>query len=229
MRFIDVFNCDADGLCALRQLRLDEPRDSELVTGVKRDIELLRRVDAGAGDTVTVLDISMDRNRDELLRLLGNGAEVWYFDHHGATGVPQHERLHAIVDVHSATCTSLLVNRFVEQRHAAWAVAGAFGDAVVDPALGLARAAGFGVDDVSTLQQLGMALNYNAYGEELSDLVIAPAELYQLLERHETPFGFMRAERELFRALCDARQADMQFPTAHGAGVSSGSLPTISR
>ena len=37
----DVFNGDADGICALIQLRLVEPRpDATLVTGVKRDIQL---------------------------------------------------------------------------------------------------------------------------------------------------------------------------------------------
>ena len=41
-RAIDVFNGDADGLCALHQLRLAEPlADAQLVTGVKRDIALL--------------------------------------------------------------------------------------------------------------------------------------------------------------------------------------------
>ena len=33
MKFYDVFNGDADGLCALHQLRLAEPRDAVLVTG----------------------------------------------------------------------------------------------------------------------------------------------------------------------------------------------------
>lgn len=43
MRFIDVFNGDADGICSLVQLRLAEPRESELVTGIKRDINLLKK------------------------------------------------------------------------------------------------------------------------------------------------------------------------------------------
>ena len=51
MTHYDVFNGDADGICALQQLRLAEPRDAVLVTGVKRDIALLDRVPARAGDT----------------------------------------------------------------------------------------------------------------------------------------------------------------------------------
>ena len=65
----DVFNGDADGICALVQLRLAEPKESQLITGVKRDINLLRRVQASAGDRITVLDISMAKNQADLQRL----------------------------------------------------------------------------------------------------------------------------------------------------------------
>src|SRR5258706_347919 len=92
MRHFDVFNGDADGICSLHQLRLDEPCDSTLVTGMKRDIALLESVPAQAGDVVTVLDVSLDRNRDALRSLLDRGAEVRYFDHHYA-GEPVIERL----------------------------------------------------------------------------------------------------------------------------------------
>ena len=53
MRYFDVFNGDADGICALHQIRLAEPAESELVTGVKREIELLKRVRAGSGDCLS--------------------------------------------------------------------------------------------------------------------------------------------------------------------------------
>ena len=53
----DVFNGDADGICALVQLRLVEPRNSQLVTGVKRDISLLKQVNAEQGDSITVLEL----------------------------------------------------------------------------------------------------------------------------------------------------------------------------
>ena len=75
---IDVFNGDADGICALQQLRLAQPRLSSLVTGVKRDISLLRQVEAKPGDNITVLDISFDKNRESLIRLLKQGARLSY-------------------------------------------------------------------------------------------------------------------------------------------------------
>lgn len=73
----DVFNGDADGICALLQLRLAEPRDSILITGVKRDIGLLNRVNAQASDKVTVLDVSLDKNRQSLLDLLNKQVDVF--------------------------------------------------------------------------------------------------------------------------------------------------------
>ena len=81
MRYFDVFNGDADGICALHQLRLADPLDSTLVTGLKREIALLGSVPATDGDVVTVLDISLDRNRDALEALLARGVVVHYFDH----------------------------------------------------------------------------------------------------------------------------------------------------
>lgn len=78
MAHFDVFNGDADGLCALHQLRLAAPCDAALVTGIKRDIALLERVDAQADDAVTVLDVSIDVNRSALLALLERGVSVQY-------------------------------------------------------------------------------------------------------------------------------------------------------
>jgi hypothetical protein len=73
MADIDVFNGDADGICALTQLRNAEPRPSTLITGVKRDIALVMRANVSAGDRLTALDISFDKNRDGVLRALDAG------------------------------------------------------------------------------------------------------------------------------------------------------------
>ena len=58
MLYIDVFNGDADGVCALHQLRLHNPQESRLVTGVKRDTLLLKRVISVRNSVLTVLNIS---------------------------------------------------------------------------------------------------------------------------------------------------------------------------
>ncbi len=51
MAKIDVFNGDADGICALLQLRQGQTKEpSRLITGIKRDIQLLKQVTAQNGD-----------------------------------------------------------------------------------------------------------------------------------------------------------------------------------
>ncbi|UUZ72893.1 hypothetical protein LP415_05105 [Polaromonas sp. P1(28)-8] len=72
-RRVDVCNGDADGLCAVLQWRLQTPAPATLVTGLKREIALLDRVQAMPGDELLVCDLSLQRNRTALLRLLAQG------------------------------------------------------------------------------------------------------------------------------------------------------------
>jgi len=93
MPYIDVFNGDADGICALHQLRLHNPQNSSLVTGVKRYNLLFI---ATRDSTFTVLDISSHANWDYLLQLLKQGNTVHYFDHHFAGGIPESPLFHLL-------------------------------------------------------------------------------------------------------------------------------------
>jgi len=194
MADFDAFNGDADGLCALHQLRLEEPREAELVSGVKRDIALLARIEAGAGDRVTVLDISLHSNRSDLLRLLEAGAQVVYFDHHFAGAIPQHAALHAHIDASPDVCTSLLVNRHLGGRYLAWAVTAAFGDNL--HAAAHAAAVPLGLDDAAhgRLCALGECLNYNGYGVTEDDLYFHPKELFRRMQPYADPFSFMQQD-----------------------------------
>ena len=124
----DVFNGDADGICALLQLRLASPADSTLITGVKRDIDLLKQVAAAPGDEITVLDVSMDTNRAALDAALAAGAKITYVDHHFPGEIPQHGNLAAHINTDAGCCTSLLVNEMLEGRFLPWAITAAFGD-----------------------------------------------------------------------------------------------------
>lgn len=204
----DVFNGDADGICALHQLRLAFPAEGELITGVKRDISLLDRVPAGRGDRVSVLDLAMSRNRDALLALLQRGAQVEYFDHHIPGEIPHHPRLSAVIDTGPEVCTGLLVNRHLEGRFAAWAVVAAFGDNMRPSALRTAQALGLDASRIEQLRELGECLNYNAYGETVDDLHFHPAALYRLVHRHRDPFDFLRQEAA-FQVLRNGYAADM--------------------
>lgn len=205
----DVFNGDADGICALTQLRLAEPREAQLVTGVKRDIDLLEKVDAKAGDQITVLDVSLDKNRDALVRALNAGAEVLYVDHHFAGEIPASDKLKTIINEAPDVCTSLLVNGLLKNRYLAWAVVGAFGDNLKKSAETLAKGLSINEAQLRQLEDLGTYLNYNGYGENVEDLHFAPDELFRLVSRHTNPFDFMAAGQEHFQKLADGYKTDM--------------------
>ena len=209
MTYYDVFNGDADGICALTQLRNAQPVDSVLSTGVKRDISLLDQVDAAADDVITVLDVSMDKNRDALHAALGAGASVFYCDHHFAGEIPASDRLTALINTEPDVCTSILINGFLEGAFVEWAVVGAFGDNLHDSAERLARPLGLEAADLQRLKALGTYINYNGYGASLEDLHFAPADLYRLTSAHASPFGFMEESREDFERLEAGYRDDM--------------------
>jgi len=194
MKFYDVFNGDADGVCAMHQLRLAEPRESIRVTGVKRDIELLSRVEAARGDEITVFDVSLEVNREALERALDVGARVRWFDHHFAGAIPQRPGFRAHIDGSPDTCTSLIVDRFLNGKYRAWAVVAAFGDNLRESAWRAAEPLEMNEMQMLTLRTLGECLNYNAYGESIDDLHYPPDELYETLRYYENPLDFAVAE-----------------------------------
>src|SRR5690606_15527914 len=129
--------------------------DSLLVTGVKRDIELLEKVDAVAGDQLTVLDVSMDKNRGGVERALASGASVFYVDHHYAGEIPQHANMTAIINEAADVCTALLINGHLKGRFSAWAVVGAFGDNLKNSALAVAKTLTVTAEELEQLENLG--------------------------------------------------------------------------
>lgn len=208
MKKIYAFNGDADGLCALQQLRLVDPAPAMLVTGVKRDIKLLERVTADNGDSVTVLDISLDSNREGLIRLLNAGVRIRYFDHHHAGELPTHPGLDAHIDLATDVCTSILVDRYLEGRHRAWAITAAFGDSLPEVAAAMAKNAGIGEAAAVSLETLGICLNYNAYGEAVSDLHFDPAELAEQMKPFADPLDFI-GRTQAYERLRDGYEQDM--------------------
>lgn len=208
MAHFDVFNGDADGICALQQLRLAEPRESTLVTGVKRDINLLKRVAAQPGDTVTVLDISLDKNREDLQRLLADGVQVTYFDHHFAGDLPQSDQLQTFIDTAGDVCTGLLVNRYLEDAYLPWAVTALFGDNLHEAARTAAQPLNLDDSQLEQLETLGTLLNYNGYGSTLDDLYFRPDQLYQKLHPYADPFEFIASD-VTFQTLREGFESDM--------------------
>ncbi len=206
---IDVFNGDADGICALVQLRLAKPVQAKLVTGVKRNIQLLEHLHVEKHDVVTVLDISLKKNRTALDRILMQGASVFYVDHHESGDIPQHPKLQTLINTAANTCTSLLVDQHLGGKYRAWAVTAAFGDNLLDCAEQAAKTLSLSANQLKQLKNLGVYINYNGYGNSITDLHFAPDELYRELEGYLSPFDFMADNYSVYEQLSTGYAEDM--------------------
>lgn len=194
MQFFDIFNGDADGICALHQMRLANPQDSILVTGVKRDINLLKKVTTESESQILVLDISLDKNREDLQRLLKTGSYIQYFDHHFSGDIPDHKNLQANINTDPNVCTSLLVNSYLNNKFLPWAVTAAFGDNLHQSAISAAKPLSLSDTLLQQLELLGTCINYNGYGSTLDDLIFTPDDLYNKISHYDNPFDFIQTD-----------------------------------
>ncbi|EOG1784032.1 DHH family phosphoesterase [Vibrio parahaemolyticus] len=220
----DIFNGDADGIIALLQLRLADPIDSQLITGVKRDIKLVEKVDVQAGDELTVLDISMEKNMAGLEQALAQGAHVFYADHHKAGDIPQHGNLDAHIDLDANMCTALIVDKLLEGRFHTWAITAAYGDNLIAKADALADQAGLNNEQKAQLKELGTLINYNGYGSKVDDLHFHPADLYRALVQYISPFEVIEDKASPYYQLQLAYQQDIDAAQAVPATYESDTL-----
>jgi len=211
MQIIDVFNGDADGICGLVQLRRSDPQTAQLITGIKRDINLLKRVDATAGDHINVLDISFEKNATDVQRLLDLGAVIDYFDHHKTGELFSHPKLNTFIDLASDTCTSLIIDDQLKGKYRAWALTAAFGDNLTSRANKMGLESGFSPTELEQLKQLGIVLNYNGYGADLADLFFDPADLFLKCVQFDSPFDFLQQDLDTFNTLAQGYQQDMSL------------------
>jgi hypothetical protein len=213
----DLFNGDADGICALILLRLAHPKESTLITGIKRDIKLLKnlmeQVKLKQGDEVVVLDVSMAKNTEYLNRVLNVGANVFYADHHQMGDKPEHEGLDAHINTASNTCTALIVSAYLKNQlkaeSHAWAIVAAFGDNITIVAEALCNKAGYSEEQINQLRTLGICMNYNGYGADINDLFYHPADLYKIAVQYDSPFEFIENEAEVISTLSNGYEDDM--------------------
>ena len=82
MNYYDFFNGDADGIISLHQYRMHYPQNSEVFTGVKRDVKLVKTLYGYQKFKFTVFDISLLSNKDYVDTILSNGNTIRWFDHH---------------------------------------------------------------------------------------------------------------------------------------------------
>lgn len=227
----DVFNGDADGIIALLQLRLskkeEQPSESTLITGVKRDISLLKQVDVNLATSVTVLDISLEKNNDALVQLLEKEVNVFYVDHHRTGDIPQSKQLVSLLDTDANTCTSLLVNKHLGGEFVTWAIAAAFGDNMEASAETLAKLQNLSLVQQSQLKELGVYINYNGYGRSVDDLHFNPADLFQKLSNYSDPFELINEQGSVFSQLKEAYIADMNKAKSADVLVENASFKAV--
>ncbi len=185
-----VFNGDADGICAAHQFYLSRPVDVIPVTGVKRDISLLKKIESLQNASIAVFDIAVEKNFPELEKLLTNGCSIRWFDHHVSDPLPRHDHLTCHIDTSPLVNTSFLVSQYLA-RPSSWAIVGLCGDNILKTAEGLAKDLDLSGSDYSRLYEAGELLNYNAYGESTDDLHIHPAELLAGMAPYENAFDYL--------------------------------------
>ena len=204
----DVFNGDTDGIFARHQLRLAIPLDTVNISGVKRDVNLLRHVDSVEGDLVTVLDISHAKNRKDVLRILESGARVEYFDHHDPSELIDHPNIVYHIDTDPHMTTGRIVDIHVNGKNHIWAIATAFGDNHFDLAYKLALDEGLNEKQTELLKEIGLAINYNSYGKTEDDLFAAPLMVSDMLEDCGADV-FAIANHDIFSVLVTNFRSDM--------------------
>ena len=226
----DVFNGDTDGIFAWHQLRLSHPRDAILVTGVKRDVGLVSRVDAGEGDMVTIMDVSHAKNRKDVRRLLDSGAIVEYFDHHNAGEMLDHPNMTYHINTEPNVSTGLIVNSYVGGKNRLWSIATAFGDNHMDLAMNMAKSENLSDDQITVLKQIGLVVNYNSYGQTVEDLFYSPEEIAEAVKACGSDIFRFTEQSDIFPTLLENFSADMssavcQEPYSIGANTVIYTLP----
>jgi len=205
----DVFNGDTDGIFAWHQLRLSHPRDAIIVTGAKRDVGLVSRVDAGEGDMVTIMDVSHAKNRKDVRRLLDSGAIVEYFDHHNAGEMIEHPNMTYHINTEPNVSTGLIVNSYVGGENRLWSIATAFGDNHMDLAMNMAKSENLSDDQITVLKQIGLVVNYNSYGQTVEDLFYSPEEIAEAVKACGSDIFRFTEQSDIFPTLLENFSADM--------------------
>ena len=205
----DVFNGDTDGIFAWHQLRLTHPRDAEIVTGVKRDVNLASKVNAEDGDLVTIMDVSHAKNRKDVQRILDSGAIIEYFDHHDPKELIEHPNITYHINTEPNISTGLIVNSHVNGQNRLWSIATAFGDNHLDLAMSMAKSESLSDEQVLILKQIGLVVNYNSYGQTIEDLFYSPEEIAEAARACGSDIFKFLEQGDIFSTLLENFNADM--------------------
>ncbi len=205
MNYFDFFNGDADGIISLHQYRLQFPQKSEVFTGVKRDVKLLRHAVEIKNSTLSVFDISLLSNKDYIDGILSNNNRVTWFDHHEPGETKLGDNFEIFVDADPNCCTNILVDNYIDGLYRPWTICGAYGDNLHEQAEKLNPC--FDEYSLSKLKEIGETLNYNGYGNEITDLTANPKDVYLDIINYESPFEY-RQKSEIYNKIFTQMKSD---------------------
>lgn len=202
----DIFNGDADGIVSLHQYRMHFPvKNTQLVTGVKRDVELLRHMKYVKHSRLTVFDISHKTNESYVDAILNNNNRITWFDHHQAGVYYPSNMFRLTFDTDPNVCTNMLVDSYVDGLYRPWTIVGAFGDNLHEQADKLNP--GFSDRNMGYLKEVGETLNYNGYGNTENDLNFHPKDVYLDLSKYDSPFDY-RNKSEVYDTIHNQKCID---------------------
>jgi hypothetical protein len=173
------------------------------------------------------LDISMEKNNQDLHRLLVNAESIFYADHHRSGEVPNHLALEAHIDVDANTCTALIVDKYLSGRFHHWAIAAAYGDNLIQVADELAKRAGLNTAQAAQLKDLGILINYNGYGARVEELHFDPIELFKQLVCYSSPFDVVADPNSPYHKLKAAYESDLNLSMSIGMAYESDILSVV--
>ena len=198
---------------SLIQLRKAFPVEQEhhLITGIKRDINLLSKVtnEIGCEAQINALDISFDKNFNDVERLLSVADSFFYCDHHKADKLFTHRKLNTIIDTSAFVCTGLLVSHYLEQKYHLWAIASLFGDGLDKIAYQEVKQQQLSEKRVAQIKELGVLVNYNGYGGSIEDLHYHPADLFKTLSEYDSPLEVIEDKQSPFSNLSTCYERDL--------------------
>lgn len=190
------FNGDADGICAVLQFIHSGFTIESFFTGHKRDQTLLRYGTKLLNTNILVFDIELARNINSMKQVLNNGCKVTWFDHHGdgeENIFSKYENFYPNIDVSPNINTALIVYNFLNNPELLkWAIVGLFGDNIDNIALSYCQSLNLSAEEISTFSEMGKLINYNSYGEDLSDLILDPVAIINQAKYFIDPVSFYK-------------------------------------
>lgn len=177
------------------------------ITGLKRDLALLKKLPQDHAGPVIGFDLAFGPNAEAAQAFLAKGHQpLAWFDHHEPGPLPQSPRFTPFIQAQKGLCTAMIVNATLGQAFPLWAAMAAYGDNVTGAAEAMLAAQGVAKDQAEAIAETGRLLNYNAYGEE-KDTLFAPLTLAEGLMAFESALDFI-AQSPWIPALRAQWQAD---------------------